>query len=178
MTAKELYPSPNFHTPTVWQFWAVVGGGSGVFYDSGQALGSTWSRVVAMGDADGDIDAFVGNGSGSGVGQANKVWLNDREVFSDSGQSPGNLDTFVVVLGDLDGDGDLDALDGNNSGVHKVWLNDGTGLFNARWSCVAITRVGWRSRRTDQRLPWTNEQHPDVAYACGSIDWWVAWGSG
>lgn len=59
--------------------------GSGLFFDSGQGLGSLSSTYIDMGDIDddGDLDAFVANNIAS-----NKVWLNDgRGIFIDSGQN-------------------------------------------------------------------------------------------
>jgi hypothetical protein len=112
---------------TVWQFWATVQGGSGVFTDSGQSLGSSYSQAVALGDldSDGDVDAFVGN-----AGQADRVWLNDGTGTLGSGQNLGSSDTRAVALGDVDSDGDLDAFVGNSSGeANRVWLNNGMGMF-------------------------------------------------
>ena len=100
--------------------------GSGMFSDSGQALGSSESRNVALGDldGDGDLDAYVAN---QGI---NRVWINDGGgVFSDSGQVLGANDSHDVLLGDLDGDGDLDAFV-TNLGTNRVWVNDGTGAFS------------------------------------------------
>ena len=115
-------------SPTVWQFWTEVLGGSGLFEDSEQTLGSSNSVVAVLGDVDGDgdLDAFVAN-----CGQANKVWLNDGTgTFSDSGQNLGSSLSESVALGDVDGDGDLDAFVGNvSTQANKVWLNDGTGIF-------------------------------------------------
>jgi hypothetical protein len=52
--------------------------GSGAFTDSGQALGDAWSRAVALGDldADGDVDAWVGNDGPS------EVWLNNGRTVT------------------------------------------------------------------------------------------------
>ena len=83
-------------------------GGSGVFADSGQNLGSSDSAAVALGDLDndGDVDAFVANA----LDQANRVWLDDGTgLFTDSDQNLGGFDTIALALGDLDSDGDLDA---------------------------------------------------------------------
>jgi len=103
--------------------------GSGIFVDSGQSLGGSYSAGVALGDVDedGDLDAFVANWSS----QANKVWLNDGSgTFTDSGQNLGSSSSKDVELGDVDGDGDLDAFVVNNDGSNKVWLNDGSGTFS------------------------------------------------
>ncbi|MEZ4768418.1 MAG: FG-GAP-like repeat-containing protein [Caldilineales bacterium] len=94
--------------------------------DPAQSLGSRISRHVALGDldGDGDLDAFVANGSF--LQTANKVWLNDGSgTFSDSGQNLGNVWSEQVALGDLDGDGDLDAVAANFNGASRVWINQG-----------------------------------------------------
>jgi len=99
----------------------------GMFKDSGQRLGSSDSRSVALGDVDGDgdLDAFVANDAN----QPNRVWVNDGSgIFSDSGQRLGSLTTKDIALGDVDGDGDLDAFAANTA-YNEVWLNDGAGTF-------------------------------------------------
>lgn len=101
-----------------------------VFEDSGQALGNESSTDVRLGDVDrdGDLDAFVVNGTN--FSEADKVWLNDGYgKFSDSGQSLGNSPSNGVSLGDLDGDGDLDAFEVGPNRPHAVWLNNGAGGF-------------------------------------------------
>jgi hypothetical protein len=113
-------------SPTVWQFWAAVTGGSGVFTDSSQRLGISNTYGVALGDldGDGDLDAFVANDG------ANQVWRNDGTgIFTDTRQTLGISNTYDVALGDLDGDGDLDAFVANMDQANQVWLNDGTGEF-------------------------------------------------
>ncbi|MGB0386777.1 MAG: FG-GAP-like repeat-containing protein [Ardenticatenaceae bacterium] len=106
--------------------------GMGNFSDSGQSLGNSKSRGVALGDVDGDgdLDTFVANGRTSA--QANKVWLNDGSgTFSES-QSLGSSISGDVALGDVDGDGDLDAFIANgvfSSQASKVWRNNGLGVF-------------------------------------------------
>lgn len=66
-----------------------------VFVDSGQALGSADSYGVALGDVDGDLDAFVANSLAG-----NRVWLNDGTgVFSDTGQNLGSAWSTGVALG-------------------------------------------------------------------------------
>ncbi|VEN73259.1 hypothetical protein EPICR_140020 [Candidatus Desulfarcum epimagneticum] len=101
--------------------------GNGDFKDSGQNLGSAYSRGTALGDldGDGDLDAFVANEN-----QANRVWINNGSgTFTDSGQSLGTWHSHGVALGDLDGDGDLDAFSPNTAQGDRVWMNDGSGNF-------------------------------------------------
>ena len=105
------------------------GGTDGIFVDSGQSLGTSTSRAVALGDLDddGDLDAFAANASG----QANQVWVNQggaqggaAGVFLDSGQTLGSANSLSVSVGDLDGDEDLDAFVSNN-GANVIWVNQG-----------------------------------------------------
>ena len=93
------------------------------FTNSGQALGSSQSNSVVLGDldGDGDLDAMVGN-----YMQPNTVWTNDGTgTFTDSGQALGNSGSFSVALGDLDGDSDLDAMVANSGAPNRVWGVDG-----------------------------------------------------
>ncbi|MBN1851537.1 MAG: VCBS repeat-containing protein [Pirellulales bacterium] len=103
--------------------------------DTGQDLASGFTRDIAVGDLDndGDLDAFVAQGS-----RNNQVWLNDGTgVFSDSGQrlstepysQYGDGTNGQVALGDLDGDGDLDAVVSIRYRM-RIWVNDGTGTFS------------------------------------------------
>ncbi|MCB1775986.1 MAG: VCBS repeat-containing protein, partial [Candidatus Competibacteraceae bacterium] len=113
---------------TVWEFIAAVGGGSGLFVDSGEALGNGTTQSVALGDVDndGDLDLVDGN-----RGQPNQVWLNNGAGhFTDSGQPLGSNYTYSVALGDVDDDGDLDLVEGNYGQANRVWLNDGLGMFS------------------------------------------------
>ncbi len=103
-------------------------GTPGVFTDSGQALGETFSQMVALGDVDGDgdLDAVIANSDFDL--QPNTLWLNDGGTFIDSRRALGSATLWAVALGDLDGDGDLDAFAGNGSmdpnRHNEVWLND------------------------------------------------------
>ncbi len=116
---------PSANTNKVW-----LNNGSGVFTDSGQALGNSNSIDVTLCDVDGDgdLDAFVSND-----GQANKVWINDGSgVFTDSGQALGNSYSRGLVSGDMDGDGDLDVFVANwFNNANIVWFNDGSGVFTS-----------------------------------------------
>jgi len=108
--------------------------GSGSFSDSGNALGSSDTRAIALEDidGDGDLDLVTGN-----LGAGNRVYTNNGSgIFSDSLQSLGGIaDTQSIVLGDIDGDGDFDLITGNEidtnlSRVNRVWRNDGNGNFS------------------------------------------------
>ncbi len=113
--------------------------GHGFFTDSGQRLNSSIDnsgRGVALGDldGDGDLDAYVVNGSMFST-EYDSVWFNDGTgTFTNSNQFLDSSNTKAVVLGDLDGDGDLDAFVGNGYEVgaqhNRVWLNNGRGYFS------------------------------------------------
>ncbi|MBC8422446.1 MAG: right-handed parallel beta-helix repeat-containing protein, partial [Chloroflexi bacterium] len=79
--------------------------GTGIFSDSGQSLGDSYSRDVALGDVDGDgdLDAFVGNSNS----QPNKVWLNQPItttliVTSTADSGPGTLRQALLDAGNGD----------------------------------------------------------------------------
>ena len=117
-------------------------GGHGHFVADSQLLGAASSASIALGDldGDGDLDAFVGNGT-ENAGAPNEVWLNDGNgVFVDSGQSLGTARSHGVALGDLDGDGDLDAFAGNRGDVDKVWINQGGLQGGAAGTLVATAQ--------------------------------------
>lgn len=119
-------------TPHVFQFRTATTTGSGLFSEA-QQFGNQESFDVALGDldGDGDLDAFVANGSPSNNGGVlpNRVWFNTGGSLSDSGQVVGDRNSRGVSLGDLDGDGDLDAFVVNTEG-NRAWLNDGAGNFS------------------------------------------------
>ena len=101
--------------------WLNDGDSSGQFTNT-QALGSSSSGGIALGDINGNgkLDAFVANNG------ANLVWQNDGSgTFVDTTQSLGSLISADIKLGDLDGDGDLDAFVTNWDGkANYVWLNN------------------------------------------------------
>jgi FG-GAP-like repeat len=92
-----------------------------IFTNSGQALGSSDTTAVALGDLDGDndLDALVMNYQN----EPDRVWLNDGNgSFTDSGQVIEFSCSSSIALGDLDGDNDLDTFVGKSS-ANEVWLN-------------------------------------------------------
>ncbi|MCL4264758.1 MAG: VCBS repeat-containing protein [Anaerolineae bacterium] len=104
--------------------------GHGFFTSSGQNIGSSRGKAIALGDldGDGDLDAFVVNSSTGGA--PDTVWLNDGSgIFTTTGQGLGNHDGYGISLGDVDGDGDLDAFVANYEQRNKLWLNDGLATF-------------------------------------------------
>jgi hypothetical protein len=97
--------------------------GSGIFSDSGQALGpGLKSQEVELGDidCDGDLDAFVVNSTSQG----NRVYLNNGTgTFTDAGLSLGNYDSRGLELGDLDGDFSLEVFVANVGDPNRVYFN-------------------------------------------------------
>ncbi len=101
--------------------------GTGVFADSGQKLGRTYSLCAALGDfdGDGDLDAFTGCWRSTP-----RVWLNDgKGIFLDGGLKMISPNTSFAALADLDGDGALDIFAASNTwevggdGRSRLWLN-------------------------------------------------------
>ncbi|MEC9477495.1 MAG: FG-GAP-like repeat-containing protein [Planctomycetota bacterium] len=115
---------------TVWiNQGGVQAGVVGQFLDSGQALGSSSSIAVSLGDVDGDgdLDALVAN-----AGQPDRIYLNDGGgIYSDSGQELTGLvsSSWDGSLADVDGDGDLDVFIATFGGPNVIWLNTGIGTF-------------------------------------------------
>ena len=85
-------------------------------------------------DADGDLDLFVIEGSSSGLGFQNRLWINDGAGnFTDETdrrmpQRRGN--SIEIDLADVDSDGDLDAVVAN-VGATELLTNDGSGIFTS-----------------------------------------------
>lgn len=85
---------------------------------------------ISLGDVNKDakIDAVVANG---------RHWPETNYIFYNSGRgfnSVRPLDdlsstSYAAELVDLDNDGDLDILEVNDNAPHKIYLNDGAGIF-------------------------------------------------
>lgn len=96
----------------------------GLYFDSGQMLGSDSTYDVALADldGDGDVDAFAANNI------SNRVWQNDGDgCFNDSGQIPGTSSSRGVAIGHLNGDSYPDVFVANHAAGNEVWLNDVNG---------------------------------------------------
>lgn len=138
--APDIYEGIMSGADRVW-----LNNGSGLFQDSGQALGSATSFSVALADVegDGDLDAFVAQDS---VGDM--LWVNDGNgTFSASAQQFTTSATLACAFGDVDGDGDQDLVLGNDGALNgdqlEVWLNNGAGNFTqTAQSSTAMRTVG------------------------------------
>ena len=102
--------------------------GTGIFTDSGQRLGNAVSVSIELADldGDGDLDAFVANGTrsfGRVIEQPNEVWINDGSGVFTLGQGLGDAASMRVALADIDNDGDVDVFIGNIGQDNEIWLN-------------------------------------------------------
>jgi hypothetical protein len=122
------------------------------FTDSGQKLGNGSSNDVILWDfdGDGDLDAFVANGTYN-MPLSCQLWLNDgKGIFTASGQDFGTAKTYNISVADLNNDGIADVFfangDWNSGDSSRVWINDGHGNFTsfgkgvgkANTSCTAL----------------------------------------
>ena len=95
--------------------------------------GSDLTASVSLGDVNGDgaLDVVVANGR-HWPGQ-NRIFLNDGRAAFTLARRLGDEEagTYAVPLADFDGDGDLDVAVGNDRTRNLVFLNDGSGRFEA-----------------------------------------------
>jgi hypothetical protein len=108
------------------------------FAKSEQSFASvpTWKIGLADLDGDGDLDAVFANARTLD----SQVWLNDGSgFFSDTGQQLGRHGHGIDV-GDLDGDGDPDLIITTHldSAPSRVYLNDGTAVFQELEGVFAV----------------------------------------
>ncbi|MEM7305904.1 MAG: VCBS repeat-containing protein [Planctomycetota bacterium] len=121
----------NFGPPASPQNRLYLGDGLGGFADATSLLppdaDATWAVAFADVDADGDLDALLGNDG------PNRIYLNDGAAgfLAGLGQIPaGGAGARAVVLGDFDLDGDADAIVAT-VGANELYLGDGAGAFAA-----------------------------------------------
>ena len=95
--------------------------------------GSELTASISLGDVDGDgdLDAVAANGR-HWPGQ-NRIYFNDGRAAFTLARPLGDekAGSYAVPLADFDGDGDLDIAVGNDRARNLVFLNDGSGRFEA-----------------------------------------------
>ncbi len=103
----------------------LMNGGTGVFTDSGQSLGSGgWVAGLGRFVAGGHLDLAVGSASKM------SMYRNDGTgAFTFTGQSLGTGLLQSVAFGDLNGDGHEDVAGAFETGGGRVFLGDGAGTF-------------------------------------------------
>lgn len=120
----DAYLANGANDPVPNQVW--LNDGQAFFSDSGQRLGDAATRDVALADldADGDLDAFVGNGAGTDGQLPDHVYINDGTGrFHDTGIRIGNAVSHLAV-GDLDGDDDFDVFMADRHGADTIWFGE------------------------------------------------------
>ena len=116
-----------------------INNGGGIFSDETNprlplATNSSFHAAFGDLDSDGDLDLVIGNVGSSGIGQQNKLLINNGSgVFTDETtiRLPTLPDiTLALALGDLDGNFDLDIVVANSTPTgSKILVNNGMGFF-------------------------------------------------
>jgi hypothetical protein len=113
--------------------------GAARFADASELLpagvDATWTVALIDLDRDGDLDAWIGNGSEfSGAARPDRLLLNDGHGrFADASErlpAEAMAATSAVACGDVDLDGDVDVLLVDRDGPERVLSNDGTARFH------------------------------------------------
>ncbi len=109
-------------------FYTWFNDGSGGFTKVrlGTTSGDCFSIALGDMDADGDIDAVVGSGSGV------RLWTNNGTGYftqTTLGSASGNV--YSVAVGDINNDGYLDIASGDTGDHVYKWINNGTGGYTS-----------------------------------------------
>ncbi len=124
-----------------------INNGSGVFWDASLSQfpgdgGNTRGVVTGDVDGDGDLDVVFANKDGQ-----NRLYLNDGlGVFENVTLThfPEDYDNSRrIVIGDLDGDGDQDIIFANRRSRNRLYLNDGSGVFQDATALSLPTHDDW-----------------------------------
>ena len=124
-----------------------INDGYGVFRDAPSAQfpgdgGNTRGVIVGDVDGDSDLDVVFANKDGQ-----DRLYVNDGSgVFTDVtlSQFPKENDNSRgIALGDVDGDSDIDIVFATRRGRNRLYLNDGSGVFEDATAILLPTSGDW-----------------------------------